>query len=68
MECTSPFGIGVNQPDIDIVIHIGVPSTILIYIVRWYDKIMVFRCGHQVIQYTVNTVHDTTRAIVATVR
>ena len=28
MVCTSAFGMGVNQPDIDIVIHIGVPPTI----------------------------------------
>ena len=28
MVCTSTFGMGVNQSDIDIVIHIGVPPTI----------------------------------------
>ena len=28
MVCTSAFGMGVNQPDIDIVVHIGVPPTI----------------------------------------
>lgn len=28
MVCTSAFGMGVNQPDIDIVIHIGVPQSI----------------------------------------
>lgn len=28
MVCTSAFGMGVNQPDVDIVIHIGVPPSI----------------------------------------
>lgn len=28
MVCTSAFGMGVNQPDIDIVLHIGVPPNI----------------------------------------
>ena len=28
MVCTSALGMGVNQPDIDVVIHIGVPPTI----------------------------------------
>ena len=28
MVCTSAFGMGINQPDVDIVIHIGVPSSI----------------------------------------
>ena len=28
MVCTSTFGMGVNQPDVDIVIHIGAPPSI----------------------------------------
>ena len=28
MVCTSAFGMGINQPDVDIVIHIGVPCSI----------------------------------------
>ena len=28
MVCISAFGMGINQPDVDIVIHIGVPCSI----------------------------------------
>lgn len=28
MVCTSAFGMGINQPDVDIVVHVGVPSSI----------------------------------------
>ena len=28
MVCTSAFGMGINQPDVDIVVRIGVPSSI----------------------------------------